>query len=33
MSDKKEIKNRDELNEEMLESGWVGPGIEIYHNG
>ena len=30
MSDKKENKNRNEHNEEMLKSGWAGPGIEIW---
>jgi len=30
MSDKKINKNRDEHKEEMLESAWAGPGIEIW---
>jgi len=30
MSDKKKNKNRDEYNDEILESGWAGPGIEIW---
>ena len=30
MSDQKENKNRDERNEEVILSGWVGPGIEVW---
>ena len=30
MSDQKENKNRDERNEEVMQSGWAGPGIEVW---
>jgi len=30
MSDKKENKNSEDRNEEVLQSGWAGPGIEIW---
>ena len=30
MSDQKENENRDERNEEVIESGWTGPGIEVW---
>ena len=30
MSDQKENKNRDERKEEVIESGWAGPGIEVW---
>jgi hypothetical protein len=30
MSDQKEIKNKDERHNEVMQSGWAGPGIEIW---
>jgi hypothetical protein len=30
MSDQEEYKNRDERNEEAIQSGWAGPGIEVW---
>ena len=30
MSDKKEKKNSEDIKEEVLQSGWAGPGIEIW---
>ena len=30
MSDQKENKNRDKTNEEAIQSGWAGPGIEVW---
>ena len=30
MSDQKEINNKEERNDEVMQSGWAGPGIEIW---
>jgi hypothetical protein len=30
MSDQKQNENRDERNDEVMQSGWAGPGIEVW---